>query len=169
MHNFLKMKKIYTDYARYNLWANRRMTETFQSLSEELLDRQIESSFPSAKLTFLHIWDAELIWLKRLQEISLSAFPSRTFQGSAAEAFTILLHNSSDFLQFIENQPDDFFEKEFHFKTISSGEFSQRAFEMIHHCLNHSTYHRGQLVTIGRQLGLTKIPATDLIYYLREK
>lgn len=163
------MKEIYTRYAHYNYWANRWMTETFSVLDEEALQRNIESSFPSARLTFLHIWDAELIWLKRLQGISLPAFPSRIFQGTTAEAFTGLLQNSSDFLDFVESQPDVFFEKTLHFTTINSGEYAQQAFEMIHHCLNHSTYHRGQLVTIGRQLGLTNIPPTDMIFFLREE
>jgi uncharacterized damage-inducible protein DinB len=167
--NFLKMKKIYTDYASYNLWANRRLAEIFAGLPEEKLEQHVESSFPSAKLTFLHIWDAELIWLKRLQGTSLQAFPSRSFNGTTAEVFEGMLGNSSDFLHFIENQPDDFFPKTMQFTTINSGAYSQQAYEMIHHCMNHSTYHRGQLVTIGRQLGLNKIPPTDLIFYLREK
>jgi uncharacterized damage-inducible protein DinB len=35
------------------------------------------------------------------------------------------------------------------------------------HCFNHSTQHRGQLITMMRTLGLDRIPATDLIVYQR--
>jgi len=35
--------------------------------------------------------------------------------------------------------------------------------------MNHGTFHRGQLVTMGRSLGLTDPPKTDFIHYLREK
>ncbi|WP_366512826.1 DinB family protein [Kordia sp.] len=31
--------------------------------------------------------------------------------------------------------------------------------------MNHSTYHRGQIVTMGHQLGFTKAPFTDLFFF----
>lgn len=40
---------------------------------------------------------------------------------------------------------------------------------MVQHCTNHSTYHRGQLITLARQLGIKKeVPSTDLLYFSRE-
>jgi uncharacterized damage-inducible protein DinB len=33
------------------------------------------------------------------------------------------------------------------------------------HCMNHSTYHRGQIVTMGRNLGFTDAPMTDYNFY----
>lgn len=38
-------------------------------------------------------------------------------------------------------------------------------YEFLHHCLNHSTYHRGQVVTIGRNVSLCDAPMTDFNYY----
>jgi uncharacterized damage-inducible protein DinB len=40
---------------------------------------------------------------------------------------------------------------------------------MLLHVFNHGTYHRGQLVTMLRQLGIENIPATDFIVWSREK
>jgi uncharacterized damage-inducible protein DinB len=40
---------------------------------------------------------------------------------------------------------------------------------MLLHLFNHNTYHRGQLVTMLRQLGMDKIPATDFIVWSRKK
>jgi uncharacterized damage-inducible protein DinB len=34
---------------------------------------------------------------------------------------------------------------------------------------NHATYHRGQLVTMLRQIGAEKIPATDFAAFVRLK
>jgi uncharacterized damage-inducible protein DinB len=31
--------------------------------------------------------------------------------------------------------------------------------------MNHSTYHRGQIITIGRNLGFTDAPMTDYNFY----
>jgi uncharacterized damage-inducible protein DinB len=35
------------------------------------------------------------------------------------------------------------------------------------HVFNHGTYHRGQLVTMLRQVGVTEIPQTDYIAFVR--
>ncbi|GAA4470191.1 hypothetical protein GCM10023093_31010 [Nemorincola caseinilytica] len=39
--------------------------------------------------------------------------------------------------------------------------------DILHHILNHGTYHRGQIATRLRELGL-KLPGTDYILYIRE-
>lgn len=42
---------------------------------------------------------------------------------------------------------------------LLSGEPSQTSvLNIIHHVMNHSTYHRGQLVTMGRELGFIDPP-----------
>ena len=38
-------------------------------------------------------------------------------------------------------------------------------FEYIMHYANHSTYHRGQVTSIGRSLGFTDAPMTDYNLY----
>jgi uncharacterized damage-inducible protein DinB len=37
----------------------------------------------------------------------------------------------------------------------------------LQHVFNHSTFHRGQLVTMLRQAGIAGIPRTDLVAYTR--
>lgn len=167
--NLLKMKEIYIDYARYNLWANRRICELFSTLTEEQANRHVESSFPSVKKTVLHIWDAEVIWLSRLKGKPVLDFPSKGFDGNFSEACKGMLETSAEFLAKVEATPEADFEAEMSFSTIASGDYSHRIFEMIHHCMNHSTYHRGQLITFARQLGMKNLPSTDMIFYLRQK
>jgi uncharacterized damage-inducible protein DinB len=162
------MKNIYDNYTKFNLWANRRMAQTFSALSEDQMDAHIVSSFPSVKMTFLHIWDAEFLWLKRLQGDSPDAFPSKTFHGDSKAVFDTVLKTSQEFADFVNAQPLHYWEKTISFKTISYGAGTQQAYEMVHHCMNHSTFHRGQLITMGRQLGIEKFPPTDYVYYLRE-
>lgn len=40
---------------------------------------------------------------------------------------------------------------------------------ILMHVFNHATYHRGQLVTMLRQLGVKKIPQTDFMVYMSKK
>ncbi len=162
------MKEIYVKYCKYNLWANQRLTAVFKNLPEEKTSQFLENSFPSVRKTILHIWDAEVIWLKRLQGQTVDSFPSKTFSGTTLDAINGLLQTSDEFLHFIERQDESFFTKPFTVQTITSGTYTQTAGEMTHHCMNHSTYHRGQLLMMARQLGLRDLPSTDMIFYLRE-
>ena len=161
------LKTIYTDYVKYNLWANQKIVGLFKNLTEEQLRQNITSSFPSVRLTILHLWDTEVIWLERLKGNSLSAFPSWNFKGNEAELFEGFIENSKGFLNFVESQTEEYFNDIINYQNTKGGSFSQPAREIIHHCMNHQHYHRGQLVTMARQLGLKEIPPTDYIFYLR--
>ena len=162
------MKEIYQTYCDYNFWANRRLTAIFKDLPEEKTDQFVESSYPSAKKTILHIWDAEVIWLKRLHGEHIDHFPSINFSGSNMEAVNGLLKTSQDFKSFVGEQEDEFFGKTLSFSNTRGDNYLHSVVGMIHHCMNHSTYHRGQLVMMARQLGLKSLPSTDMITYLRE-
>jgi len=41
--------------------------------------------------------------------------------------------------------------------------------DIIMTVINHGNYHRGQIVTLLRQLGVTTIPKTDYIEWVREQ
>lgn len=163
------MKEIYSDFANYNLWANKKIVDFYLEQSSELLEREIANSFPSIKLTFFHIWDAELIWFKRLEGKSMAHFPSAKFSGAVEEGLYQMIQNSTEFRDFIQTQEETFFDEKCHYQTTQGGQFRMLNREIMQHVFNHSTYHRGQLVMMARQLNLSNIPSTDYIFYLREK
>ena len=61
------MKKLFEQYAAYNLWANQRIIEVINNLSDDVLNNEITSSFNSIYKTLLHLWDVEDIWWQRLK------------------------------------------------------------------------------------------------------
>ena len=135
------MKKHLTEYVRYNLWANRKTVTTLSQYAEEVITQKLVSSFPSIQLTLYHIWDAETIWLKRLRGKSLSDFPSKTFTGSLQEGYKKTMANSRVFLDFVENQPGEYFDSTCRFRSFDGTDYEISVREIIHHCMNHSTYH----------------------------
>ncbi len=163
------MKQMLVEYARYNLWANENLITLFRSVDDALITQYVESSFPSIRKTLLHIWDAEALWLERLNGYSPTAFPSQFFEGSNEEVFQGLLKSSAAFVQFVEEKPAPFFLDKCTFSLISlNAQLTQTVREMILHTINHSTSHRGQLITMCRQLHISPIPRTDYIIYSRE-
>jgi len=160
------MQNIITNYTAYNLWANRRMVDMLSPLSEAEMEQEIISSFPSVKTTLLHIWDAEMIWLRRLQGESLDYWPSFNFEGTQADLFKELLAISEEFYRYSEALTDP--DADYSFKTTKGTDYTMKRSHTIHHCMNHSTFHRGQLITMLRQLTQTGLVSTDFITYLRE-
>ena len=47
--------------------------------------------------------------------------------------------------------------------------YAQPFSQTFQHLVNHGTYHRGQVVTMLRQLGVQGPPSTDLIAFYREQ
>lgn len=152
-------------YVAYNEWANRRIGKVLTGISDSnLLDAPIISSFPSIRKTVHHIWDAELAWIARLQNQVIAWPPSAQF---TAPAITDFITTSQQFADFVTKQNASFFDTVTVYKNSKGLQFESLNADMVMHAMNHSTFHRGQLITMLRQIGVTDIPETDLIAYTR--
>ena len=49
--------------AAYNAWANKQLIGFLQTKPAELMDKEVFSSFPSIRLTLIHIWECQKFWL----------------------------------------------------------------------------------------------------------
>jgi len=163
------MKDILTEYTRYNLWANTKLTDTLKNIEPALLDKEVKSSFPSIRKTTFHIWGAEELWWKRLHGESLAKVPAMDFEGSFEEAVKHFLFVSENFSSLVAEKDENYFQTLCTYKDTRGNSYIQPHWQMIMHCMNHSTSHRGQLITMMRIVGVTTIPATDMIVYFREK
>jgi uncharacterized damage-inducible protein DinB len=151
---------------RYDRWANGRLLDAVSGLSEGELKKPLGASFGSTLGTLRHILWSEWVWLGRWQPAGVgipNPLSTRdladlkaswsTFEG-AQEAFLVTL-------------------QEPHLARVISYEnppgttWSYSLQHMLQHVVNHSTYHRGQVVTLMRQLG-KKPPATDFLVFFDE-
>jgi len=171
LHPYLyPMKRILLDYTRYNSWANARVIEILKTLNDQALDQALGGSFSTIRNTVNHIWGAESIWYQRLMMAEHILIPHQTFEGNFEEACTAWLTVSSQFTNFVEKQFDDrSFEHAFSYKAMNKTVVKSTVYEAIHHTMNHSTFHRGQLIHYARLLGVTQIPSTDQITFFREQ
>lgn len=152
-------------YTDYNRWANALMAEWLSTATDEQMQREINSSFNSLRSTVLHIWSAEYLWLQVLKGESYEDNPTRDYLGSTQELLTNWLQASESFHSYVATLSTDALKG----KIGSSGDRAPLdVIDIIQHCMNHSTYHRGQLITMGRQAGLDTPPQTDFIFYVRQ-
>lgn len=162
------MKKLLLNYVNYNLWANTRLCRVIESLEPELWNRELISSFKTIRLTLLHVWDAEQIWYLRLNGKSVNTWPSAGFNGTNEELIKQLLSHSELFIEYTDNSGEDLLKSRCIFNDMKGNSHSITVYDILQHCVNHSTFHRGQLVTMLRGLGMEKLTPTDYIAFVRE-
>jgi uncharacterized damage-inducible protein DinB len=163
------MKKLFEQYSAYNVWANHRIIFTLEQLEENQWYHQVPSSFDSLYKTVLHVWDAESIWLQRMRLHEQLVIPSKSFDPSFKDACNGWMHQSMQWEAFIKSDQftDEVLDSKLIYKNLKGEEFYQPVSEVIQHVFNHSTYHRGQLITMLHALKVEKLPATDFILYTR--
>ncbi|HVF97503.1 MAG TPA: DinB family protein [Flavisolibacter sp.] len=163
------MKEVFVQYAAYNLWANTQLLNLVETLPEEQQQKEIRSSFPGLFKTVLHLLDAESIWWQRLKLQERIVRPGETFSGNFAELSLQVQQQNRLWAEWINNATEHGFQHEFIYRNLKGERFKQPVYQMLLHLFNHGTYHRGQLVTLLRQVGIEKIPATDFILWSRKK
>lgn len=165
----MNLPTLLKDYAVFNHWANSRVVEWLREKPSDILEQETPSSFPTLRGTLLHIWSAEDVWLNRLQGVSPARFLAEDFEGGTAELFEGLLQCSAAFRDFLATQPAAFFESKTAYTHTSGTAYHQFNPEIILHCMQHSTFHRGQIITMARSLGITDVPHNDYILYVRQR
>jgi uncharacterized damage-inducible protein DinB len=163
------VKELLTQYASYNVWANERLCSLIMTLPEELVHQTVVSSFPTIHKTLLHVWDAESVWWQRLKLSENVVWQSTIKEYSIEEVIMGLQQQDKLFVEWITDATVAALEHVFAYQNSKKEQFKQPVFQMLLHLFNHGTYHRGQLVTMLRELGVEKIPPTDFIVFSRRK
>lgn len=154
------MKELLQQIAGYNIWATKLLTDRISKLSDEDINREIASSFPSLYKTLQHVWLAEEIWWLRMRLTENIILESDKFTGSFAEMVDKLAKQSQQYKDWIDKATENQLVHVFAF-VRNKEQQKMQVYHMLLHVFNHATYHRGQLVTMLNQLGAANIPATD--------
>ena len=163
------MKELLLQFSAYNVWANGLMLDAIGKLPEEMQHRTIASSFDSPYKTLLHLWDAESLWWQRMKLQERVVRPSDNFSGTVQELGRQLLLQSRQWNDWITQAHEPQLQHVFKYQDSRRESFKQPVAQVLLHIFNHATYHRGQLVTMMRQLGIEKVPNTDFIGWTRKK
>jgi uncharacterized damage-inducible protein DinB len=151
----------------YTVWADRAMLGALDQVSLEDLIRDTGSSYPSLLATMGHILGAERVWLSRFVGNpgylpALSEYASLEAVHAGFEEFWPELE------AYMASLDVAGLEFELTWTNTKGVTRTQPVYRLLMHFVNHSSYHRGQLVTMLRQLGYTP-PGTDMVYYLSDQ
>ncbi len=151
----------------YTHWANGAVLDATAPLTPEQRTRDLRSSFPSVHATLLHIAQSDWIWLRRWQGESPAAEPSWTTDTHAQlrQQWETVMRERAGFLEPLD---DTAMRRVVPYRRLDGSAHESELWQLLLHVVNHSTYHRGQVTTMLRQLGAPAV-STDLTRWYRER
>jgi uncharacterized damage-inducible protein DinB len=111
---------------------------------------------------------AEWIWLERWKGVSPTrGFDEAEFKDVIAirDRWVSIEEHRASWLRGLKK--DDPSQK-IRYKNLQGQAYESPLWQLVQHVANHSTYHRGQLITMLRQLG-AKPAVTDMVVWDRER
>jgi uncharacterized damage-inducible protein DinB len=148
----------------YNQWANARTLDVASKLSAEQFTADLKSSHRSVRDTLAHTLAAEWIWLERWKGTSPTALLKAEDFPTPDSLRARWTQVESDYTGFFGELTDDSLGKVIAYTNTKGEQWQYPLGSMIQHLLNHSTYHRGQVITMLRQLGAEVTPLDLLVF-----
>ena len=152
----------------YSRWANAQVLDAVSKLTPEQFTRDLHSSHRSVRDTLAHILAAEWIWLERWRGVSPSALLAPTEFPTVESLATKWANVEGDYAEFIDGITDESLATVITYKNTKGEEWAYPLGQMMQHVMNHSSYHRGQVATMLRQLG-AEVNPVDLLVFMDEK
>ena len=158
----------YQELAAYNVWANELFIGQFIQTAQEIWEAPIVNSFPTIGDTVLHTAAAERVWIDRMnQKSNIVWLPNVMKATDKQNVLQIWREASLDLQALVEQFDNDKLQEGITITRINGDQFYMSNYQMLTHVFNHSTYHRGQMLTLLRQSGAYSVPSTDIMLYYR--
>jgi uncharacterized damage-inducible protein DinB len=148
----------------YNQWANARMLDVASKLSPEQFMADLRSSHRSVRDTLAHTLAAEWIWLERWKGTSPKALLTAADFPTVESLRARWAQLENDYTEFFSGLTDESLGKVIAYTNTKGEQWQYPLGSMIQHLMNHSTYHRGQVTTMLRQLGAEVTPVDLLVF-----
>lgn len=158
----MDLQNLTSRFLRYNLWANDRLTSWLMTLDRNILYKQTPSSFGTIDHTLQHMLAAELYWYPLIANGEINSFEQGFSVNVVDEVIAELMASSRQLVDSFSSLTGQQL-----LERIAASDSTQSRYEYLLHVVNHASYHRGQIVTLCRALGITgEIPVTDYDAYL---
>jgi uncharacterized damage-inducible protein DinB len=149
----------------YNKWANARMLDAASRLTAEQFTADLKSSHRSVRDTLAHTLAAEWIWLQRWKGTSPKALLSAEEFPTVESLRDRWSQVENEYAEFIGGLGEDSLDRVISYTNTRDERWEYPLASMIQHLMNHSTYHRGQVTTMLRQLG-AQVTSVDLLIFM---
>lgn len=152
----------------YTRWADARMLDAVEKLTPEQYTRDLGSSLKSVRDTVVHLVGAQWLYLSRFKGESPKANWSPSDFPRAADVRVRWEPLMSDLEGFVATQTEASLAGPLSYRNLKAEPVTLPLGPVLLQVTNHSTYHRGQVTTLIRQLG-AQPASSDFILYMMEK
>jgi uncharacterized damage-inducible protein DinB len=153
----------------FHYWARNRVLDAAALLTPEQYTRDLGSSFPSVRDTLVHLYSAEWNWYQRWHGISPQSMLNPLDFPDVASLRAAWGTHEGKMRSFLDSLGEEGITQAIDYKALDGSPYRSEVWEMLHHVVNHGTYHRGQVQTMLRQLGASPAKSVDLIVFYRQK
>jgi len=163
-------KTICLDDVQYSAWANQRLLEGCATLTAEEIERDLGISHDGILATLRHIYDAERVWFDCLLT-NPALGPWWLPQDPAPELSLDALRQAwpevwDKYRRLMEKWTAADLEVEIIVQLPDGEEPIFPRWKILTHALNHSNFHRGQVVGMIRTLGHCPPAINRMDYFL---
>jgi uncharacterized damage-inducible protein DinB len=137
----------------YNRWANMRVLRSVSGIPLDEYTRSVGGSFTTLRNTLIHLYGADWVWLERFDGRSPRALPEGNQASTARELEKIWREVEEGWAALVGALETARMREKLDYTSFTGDPFSRSVGEVLVHLVNHSTYHRGQIATLTRQLG----------------
>lgn len=148
----------------FNRWANARLLEAVNALTTEQFQKELGSSYLSIRDTLTHILAAEEVWLMRWKGISPKSLLDPVYFPDVKTLKSKWNEVEMDQWNFLSKISDESLGEAVEYQNFKGETWEYQLWQMIHQMVSHSTYHRGQVITMLRQLGATPVELDFLVF-----
>ena len=137
----------------YNYWANARILEALENLSNEQLNAPTTNGYGSLRETLVHMLSAEWMWRRRWQGTSPTTRLNSDDFPTLASICTRWHEEERQMRAFLVTLHDEDLARVVLYKNTAGEEYGLPLWQMMFHLLNHSTQHRREIAMVLTELG----------------
>lgn len=149
----------------YGRWATGKILDSASVLTPEEFGQPIGGSFGSVQGTLAHLYGADWVWLERFHGRSPRALPD----ADGLKSLDVIrerwgpVHDGLD--AYVASLSPTRLGEALTYVNFAGQTWTYPIGEALVHVANHGTYHRGQVVTLLRQLG-KQAASTDYLRWI---
>lgn len=149
----------------YNRWANDRTLRAVAPVPDDQLRRDLGGSHRSVWGTLLHIAWGEWLWLGRWEGPSRGPGADPTTCPDLSALLTCWGQMADAQQAFVQSLSAADLERAITYENPPGVRWTYSLRQMLQHVVNHSSYHRGQVTNMLRQLRFPAVPTDFLVYF----
>ena len=151
----MSLRTLIGNYASFNEWANHKIVGWLSEVGHDILYKETPSSYTSIDYTLQHILRTQRFWILFIGEESTVGFNWSVREKEVDNILNELKEVSTEMKDKFCAYTEEDLLKILHFNMPWAKNDLQR-YEYILHIINHGTFHRGQIVTMARTIGITE-------------